>query len=72
MSLVYAELGGPDVLNTLSKLIDEGHSSQRTAAWFHVGFVAAYLLSAIFHALSAHRHFKDAAEKKRGLTGSKT
>ena len=60
------------MLKVLEKLTNEGHGSERTAGWFHVGFAALYALSIAFHLFAAHRHFKDAAEKKKGLTGSKT
>jgi hypothetical protein len=44
----------------LDRLADEGHASERLAGYYHLGFVAGYLIAAAFHAWCARRHLREA------------
>ena len=58
----------------LDSLADEGHKSELTAGYYHLGFavsyvglVSLYTIATAFHLWCARRHFRDA----KMLTGEK-
>jgi hypothetical protein len=47
------------MMRWVDALADEGHRSEQIAGYYHLGFVAGYLIAAWFHWTCARRHFRE-------------